>query len=66
MNGNEELGFMRLAQVLQVFPVSKSSWWAGVKEKRYPQPVKIGPRTTAWRRSDVQRLLADPERETFL
>ena len=31
-----------------VFPVSKSSWDAGVKECRYPQPVRIGVRGIGW------------------
>jgi len=38
-------------------PVSKSSWWAGVKSGRYPKPVKLGPRTTAWKRSDIEKLM---------
>ena len=40
--------FLRLPQVLEVFPVSKSSWWAGVKSGKYPKSVKLGCRTTAW------------------
>lgn len=37
-------------------PVAKSTWWKGVKEGRYPAPVKLGPRTTAWRESEVDAL----------
>jgi len=37
--------------------VSKSSWWAGVKDGRYPKPVKLGPKTTAWKVSDIRNLL---------
>ncbi|MBN4073300.1 AlpA family phage regulatory protein [Mariprofundus ferrooxydans] len=51
------IGFMRLPAVLAVYPVSKSTWWAGVKSGRYPQPVKLGPKTTAWRVSDIVRLI---------
>jgi prophage regulatory protein len=58
---NQDIGFLRLTEVLKMFPVSKSTWWAGVKIQRYPQPVKIGPRITAWRRSDINKLLLDPE-----
>ena len=53
-----ETGFLRLPQVLKVFPVSKSTWWAGVKEGRYPQPVKLGPKMTAWRVEDIRALIA--------
>lgn len=48
---------LRLAQVLEVVPVSKSAWWAGVQSGRYPKPVKLAPRTTVWRSSDIQRLI---------
>jgi len=50
-------GFVRLPQVLSVIPVSRSTWWQGVKSKRFPQPVKLGPRTTAWRCSDIRNLV---------
>ena len=30
-------GFLRLKQVLQFIPISKSQWWAGVKEGRFPR-----------------------------
>jgi predicted DNA-binding transcriptional regulator AlpA len=38
-------------------PVSKSTWWAGVKSGRFPTPVKIGPRITAWRAEDIHALI---------
>lgn len=52
-----ETGFIRLPEVLKVFPVSKSTWWAGVKEGRYPKPVKLGPKMTAWRVEDIRALI---------
>ena len=56
---------LRLPQVLALIPVSRSAWWAGCKSGRYPKPVKLGPRTTAWRASDiaalVEKLTAEPE-----
>jgi len=53
-----ETGFVRLPEVLKVFPVSKSTWWAGVKEGRYPKPVKLGPKISAWRVQDIRELIA--------
>ena len=50
-------GFLRLPQVLALIPVSRSAWWAGCKSGRYPKPVKLGPRTTAWRAADIAALL---------
>jgi predicted DNA-binding transcriptional regulator AlpA len=52
-------GYVRLPQVLSVFPISKSSWWAGVADGRYPQPVKLSPRVTAWKVEDIRQLIAD-------
>jgi len=40
-----------------MIPVSKSTWWQGVRDGRFPKPVKLGPRTTAWRLEDVLALI---------
>lgn len=53
-------GLLRLREVLAPegpIPVSRSAWWAGVATGRFPKPVKLGPRTTAWRSQDVRALL---------
>lgn len=56
---------LRLPQVLALIPVSRSAWWAGCKSGRYPKPIKLGPRTTAWRAADIaallEKLTAEPE-----
>lgn len=44
-----------------LIPVSKSTWWQGVKEGRFPKPVKLGPRTTAWRVEDILALIKNFE-----
>jgi predicted DNA-binding transcriptional regulator AlpA len=42
-----------------IIPISKSTWWAGVASKRYPQPVRhLGPRITAWRASEIYALVS--------
>lgn len=53
-----ETGFVRLPAILKVYPVSKSTWWAGVKDGRYPKPVKLGLKITAWRVEDIRSLIA--------
>lgn len=50
---NWRSGFMRLEQVLELIPVGKSTWWNGCKSGRFPKAYKLGPRTTAWKTSDV-------------
>ena len=62
-----ETGFLRLPHIIgnykaeppvpAVVPVCKSTWWAGVKSGRFPSPVKLGPRTTAWRVEDIRALV---------
>lgn len=52
-----ETGFVRLPQILAVYPVSRSAFWAGVKDGRYPAPVKLSPRCTAWRVEDIRMLI---------
>lgn len=56
-----ELGFVRLPRVLALIPVSRSTWWQGVKSGRYPKPVKLGPRITAWRIEDIRALIASKD-----
>jgi predicted DNA-binding transcriptional regulator AlpA len=41
-----QTGFLRLAQVLTIIPLSKSTWFEGCRVGRYPKPVKIGPRAS--------------------
>lgn len=52
-----EIGFLRLPEVLKLFPVSKSTWWAGVKSGIYPKPVKLSQNITAWRVEDILALI---------
>jgi predicted DNA-binding transcriptional regulator AlpA len=52
-----ENSLLRIAQVLELIPISRSAWWQGVKSGKYPKPVKIGPRTSAWRYGDIAALL---------
>lgn len=49
---------LRLPEVLAIYPVKKSTWYAGVKDGLYPRPVKIAARASAWRMSDIQKLIA--------
>ena len=48
---------MRLHDVLAAFPVSKTSWYAGVKLGLYPKSVRLGKRTVAWRASDIEGVI---------
>jgi prophage regulatory protein len=55
-----ETGFLRISQILAPagpIPVSKSTWWAGVKDGRFPKPLKLGKRVTVWRVEDIRELI---------
>lgn len=56
---------LRLTQIIgdkqkgiePLIPIGKSSWWNGVKTGRFPQPIKLGSKTTCWRESDILALI---------
>lgn len=60
-------GFVRLWHIVgnkksvppipPLFPVGASTWWAGVRDGRFPKPVKLSPRVTAWRIEDIRQLI---------
>ena len=50
-------GFLRLPQILAIFPISKSSWWEGCRTGRYPKPIKLGPRTTVWKAEEIDAFI---------
>lgn len=55
-----QTGFLRLNAVLAPkgpIPVGRSTWWAGVKDGRFPKPVKLGARITAWRVEDIRSFI---------
>ena len=47
-------GFLRLPQVLALFPISKSAWWQGCKDGRYPK---------VWRAEDIRAFIERVSRE---
>lgn len=70
-NSLPEVGLLRLPQIIgrpahngrpaipALIPVSRSTWWAGVKSGRYPQPTRVlGERITAWHVEDIRKLLS--------
>ena len=67
-NSLPETGFVRLSQILgnpkatppipAIIPVSKSTWFTGVKDGRYPKPSKkFGPRISAYHVDDIRKLI---------
>lgn len=70
MQSLPDAGYLRLSQIIgkpakgaepaipAIIPVSRWTWWEGVKAGRYPQPVRsLGRRITAWRVEDIRALI---------
>jgi predicted DNA-binding transcriptional regulator AlpA len=66
-----ETGYLRLVDVIgdrargipALIPVSKTTWWNGCRTGKFPKPIKLGPRTTAWRVEDVRFFIASARAE---
>lgn len=61
-----DVGLVRLSQIIAPdgpIPVSKSTWWNGVNSGRFPKPIKLSERVTAWRVSDIRALFEPPAEE---
>ena len=68
MNSQKDVRYLRIGQIIgdksttppipPKIPVSKTTWWKGVREGRYPQPVRtLGPRITVWREQDIEAFI---------
>ena len=53
LNDFSEVGFLRLPDVLRIIPVSRSAWWAWIKEGIFPKAVKMTPKCSAWTKRDI-------------
>lgn len=61
-----ETGFVRIYQIVgdkkrnipAVLPISRSTFLSRVKDGTYPQPIKLGERSVAWRVEDIRALIA--------
>jgi len=60
-------GFLRIWQIIgnpkaepptpSLIPIGRTSFLNGVKSGKYPKPVKLGERTTAWKVEDIRALI---------
>ena len=70
MNRISEDSFYRLKQIIgdkkneipPIIPVSSSTWWLGVKSGIYPKPIKLSPKVTVWRGSDLLALIREKDK----
>jgi prophage regulatory protein len=62
-------GYLRQSQIIgkkptatdpglpALVPISASTLWQWVRDNKFPTPVKLGPRITAWRVEDIRAYL---------
>ena len=50
--------FQRVATIVERMGVSRSYWWKGVKDGKFPPGIKLSSRVTVWRASDINTLIA--------
>ncbi|GHT98496.1 hypothetical protein FACS1894126_4050 [Alphaproteobacteria bacterium] len=46
--------FLRLPQILKLIPIGKSTLWEKVKKGEFQKQIKLGPKISVWKVSDVQ------------
>ena len=51
------VAYVRLPQILNIFPVIKNAWREKCRRDAFSKPVKIAPRTSAWRVEDIRALM---------
>ena len=53
-------GYLRLDDVLSVYPVSRAVWYEGMVKGIYPPSVPLGKRAVGWTRESIRQLIANP------
>ena len=48
---------LRLPQVLDLYPVGRSTWYEGVRKGVYPRPVRISRRSVGWPAERIHELI---------
>ena len=48
---------LRIKEVLARLSISRSSFLEWCRTGRFPQPIKIGPRTTVWKAEDIDAFI---------
>lgn len=64
-------GFLRLPHILgdvsrgivPRIPVSRATWYAGIKAGKYPRPIRLSEGVSVWRASDIDALCARIEQQ---
>lgn len=63
-NSNSGVTLMRIPQILEVMPVSKSKFWLMVQKGEFPKPIKIG-RSSFWTIEQVQTFIRERSKQSI-
>ena len=56
---NHPHAHIRLATLLSIIGLGRSTWYRMVANGTAPQPLRFGPRCSRWLASDISKFLAD-------
>ena len=62
-NSKSEVTLMRIPQILEVMPISKSKFWLMVQKGEFPKPIKIG-RSSFWTIEQVQNFIRERTKQS--
>ena len=62
-----DFGYVRLKQIIGdpkadrpcpvIIPVSKATWYEGIRKGRFQKPIKLSKRISVWRVEDIRALV---------
>jgi prophage regulatory protein len=63
----QDTGFLREWDIIPnkkrqtkgLIPIGRTSWYAGIKSGKYPAPVKLTERISAWKAEDIAKLIQE-------
>ena len=49
---------LRVTDITPLMGISRSYWWQGCKDGRFPKGKKLSSRVTVWKKSEIDALIA--------
>jgi prophage regulatory protein len=57
---------IRLPEVMDKLGIARSTVWLYVEQEKLPKPIKLSPRVTVWRESEIVAYIAKSEADNEL
>jgi predicted DNA-binding transcriptional regulator AlpA len=58
VEAGKAVAFLRLPQVLALVPIGRSTLFDKIKRGEFPKQIKLGPKTSVWKREDIDAYIA--------